>query len=76
MGASPAAAVVTFDLPDQRAADLLALCEAEDGAPREHGDSPTPVNCCMPGADWCVICTAGSVEAPKSCVSLGVPPAE
>lgn len=76
LGAGPASAVVTFDLTDARAAELIAQCEAEDGAPWKHTNSPTVVNCCIPGEDWCVVCTAGSQEAPTACMSLGVPPAK
>ena len=49
LGAGPASAVVTFDLTDTRAAELIAICEAEDGAPWTHSDSPAVVNCCIPG---------------------------
>ncbi|MBW4984801.1 hypothetical protein KZZ07_19860 [Mameliella sp. CS4] len=74
LGAGPASAVVTFDLTDTRAAELIAICEAEDGAPWTHSDSPAVVNCCIPGQDWCVVCTAGTPEDPTGCMSLGVPP--
>lgn len=76
LGAGPASAIVTFDLTDARAAELIAQCKAEKGAPWKHSTSPSVVNCCIPGEDWCVVCTAGTPEAPTSCISLGVPPAK
>ncbi len=72
--ATPASAVVVFDLTPSQGAALRDICTDARGTPRAGIDTSAVVNCCIPGNAWCVICHAGTPQAPTGCLSLGVPP--